>query len=207
MSRLVLSSCSASTPPKPWLTGDGPMTSTHPSSEVGRRRISPGSMELSVTREYDRYIGDRPDDGDHPSAFRNLAIDAALITAVSRSLGLPDADRGLCDWQLRRVGRYIDENISASLPVRELAAIARLSPQHFSRAFAKRVGTTPHAYVTRHRVELARHLLATTSRTLLDIAMLCGFADQAHFCRLFRRTTGATPGAWRTAVARTSVAA
>jgi len=78
----------------------------------------------------------------------------------------------------------------------ELAREAGLSPFHLARVFEATLGITPHAYLTQVRVERARALLAGPDR-LADIAADCGFADQAHLTRLFKRHLGVTPGRFR----------
>jgi transcriptional regulator GlxA family with amidase domain len=40
-------------------------------------------------------------------------------------------------------------------------------------------------------------LMTSTSKSLCEIAIDCGFSDQAHMCRQFRRATGASPNVWR----------
>ena len=82
------------------------------------------------------------------------------------------------------------------MPLAELARMAGLSPFHLVRVFEKRLGITPHAYLTQTRVERARQRLATGGR-IADIAVDCGFSDQAHLTRLFKRQTGITPGKYR----------
>ena len=72
---------------------------------------------------------------------------------------------------------------------------AGLSPTHFARAFKETMGRAPHQYLLALRLERARRLLETTRATLSDIAQRTGFADQAHFTRLFKRVFGTTPGA------------
>jgi len=49
----------------------------------------------------------------------------------------------------------------------------------------------------RERVARAQHLLISTGEPLTQIALVCGFSDQSHFSRSFRRTVGASPGQWR----------
>ena len=83
--------------------------------------------------------------------------------------------------------------------VDDLAALVELSSFHFCRAFRDSFGDSPHAYVTRRRIERAQGLMLTTDNSLSQVAMDCGLADQAHFNRLFRRFVGESPGAWRRA--------
>ena len=59
------------------------------------------------------------------------------------------------------------------------------------------MGDSPYQFVMDYRAEQARKLLADKQRPLSDIALACGFADQAHFTRIFKRLTGETPKAFR----------
>ena len=53
------------------------------------------------------------------------------------------------------------------------------------------------AYVAVRRVERAKLMMASTEQRLTDIALACGFADQSHLNRSFRRIVGVSPGLWR----------
>jgi AraC-like DNA-binding protein len=50
------------------------------------------------------------------------------------------------------------------------------------------------------RVELVCTMLTTTREPLSQVALACGFSDQAHLCKVFRRTIGMRPSAWRRAM-------
>lgn len=104
---------------------------------------------------------------------------------------------GLAEWQIKRVKRYVEQNLTKTIRTQELAGIVKLSSFHFSRAFRASVLDSPHTYVMRRRVERARVLMLTTRAPLCHIAVDCGLADQAHFNRLFRKFVGESPGAWR----------
>jgi len=104
---------------------------------------------------------------------------------------------GLAPWQIRRVTMHIETNLDATIRINDLAALIELSPSHFSRAFKKGFADSPHRYLMRRRLERAQGLMLTTNASLGQIAGDCGFADQAHFNKLFRRLVGDTPRAWR----------
>jgi AraC-like DNA-binding protein len=110
-----------------------------------------------------------------------------------------EAKGGLAPWQIRRVTAHIEANLDMPIRSSELAAIARLSPCHFSRVFRDSFGCSPLEYVTRRRMEHAQGLMLSTDAPLSQIALDCGLADQAHFSRLFRRFVGETPRSWRRA--------
>jgi AraC-like DNA-binding protein len=59
------------------------------------------------------------------------------------------------------------------------------------------LGLSPTAYVAIRRVERAKALMSSTREHLSEIALVCGFADQPHFSRSFRRIVGISPGRWR----------
>jgi AraC family transcriptional regulator len=104
---------------------------------------------------------------------------------------------GLPAWKARRVRSYIEENLDQPIRVEKLSAIANLSPTHFNRSFKSSFGETPHSYIVRRRLEQARHLMLTTEDSLTEIALACGFADQAHFTKAFRQNLSHSPAAWR----------
>jgi AraC family transcriptional regulator len=100
-------------------------------------------------------------------------------------------------WQARRVREYIDAHIGDRILISDLSNIVRRSESHFVRAFKRSFGLTPHSYLVKCRVELASHLMRVTADSLSSIAVMCGFTDQAHLCRLFRQCVGQSPAAWR----------
>jgi AraC family transcriptional regulator len=103
----------------------------------------------------------------------------------------------LVGWQVRRVKEYVHGHLHRPIRVEELSQVAGRSASYFSRAFRTTFGESPHAYVMRCRVRNARDLMLTTGMTFTEIALECGFSDQAHLCRNFRDLTGSTPAAWR----------
>jgi AraC family transcriptional regulator len=105
--------------------------------------------------------------------------------------------RGLDARQLELVHRAIEERIAEDVSVSTLSSIAGLSRSHFSQAFRRSVGRTPHEYVVRMRIDRAMKLMLEGDLPLSEIALATGFCDQAHFANTFRRATGTTPKRWR----------
>ena len=111
---------------------------------------------------------------------------------------VPDRPHGgLAPGVLRRVREYIEQHLAESIGTDALARIAGLSTGHFNRAFKQSTGDSPHQYIIRKRVAMAKQLLIQTSRFLADIALDSGFADQSHFSRTYVAITGETPSACR----------
>jgi AraC family transcriptional regulator len=109
------------------------------------------------------------------------------------------ASGGLLAWQARKVREYVDAHIAGRVLVLDLSAAVKLSEAHFSRMFKRTFGLSPHAFVLRRRLELAARLMLESTESLTDIALCCGFTDQAHLCNHFRRSMGESPAAWRRA--------
>ena len=129
-----------------------------------------------------------------------LGSPSAYEVAKDTAGSLPASHRGraaLCDWQLKRIVSYLSSRIDSSIRISDLAAEVNLSAGHFGRAFAIRLGMSPHAFIMKFRIERARVLLLTSEKSLSEIAFNCGLSDQAHFSRLFRRFEGMTPSQWR----------
>jgi transcriptional regulator GlxA family with amidase domain len=103
----------------------------------------------------------------------------------------------LAPWQLKRVTEFINANLADTLQLCDLAALSGLSPSHFGRAFKGSTGLPPHRWHLNLRIERARTMLTDAGASLADVACATGFADQSHFTRVFSRTVGMSPGAWR----------
>src|SRR5258705_8804235 len=156
--------------------------------------ILPSLVKLleSVRKEFD---ADR-------EVAKALLIRAASLLKVEIDRQAIDTDPqnktgGLAAWQVRRLNVFIEARLDQPIRLKELSAISKLSTAYFSRAFKLTFRETPHAYIVRRRLERAETLMLTTELLLSDIAARCGFADQAHLCRLFRQKYTKSPAAWR----------
>jgi AraC family transcriptional regulator len=104
---------------------------------------------------------------------------------------------GLSRNLVRLLTQYIEEHIDRNISLAELAELAQLSVFHFSQRFRAEFGCPPYAYVIRRRLEHAKHQLRRSDAPLKVVAASCGFSDQSHMTRLFRRAFGVTPGQYR----------
>jgi len=102
---------------------------------------------------------------------------------------------------LKRVYDYIEAHLDDRLTLSDLAAVACLSPYHFSRSFKQALGIGPQRYVTQRRLERAKTLMRRTNQPLARIAQEVGFSDQSHLTSVFRREIGVTPGHFRAVLA------
>jgi transcriptional regulator GlxA family with amidase domain len=137
------------------------------------------------------------------NAFDALRQTAGTRRETSKDMAVTDDRRacrgGLSGWQARRLALHIDTHLSERLLCKDLAHLVNLSIAHFIRAFKATFGCSPHVYLMRRRMERAQGLMLTTDAPLGQIALDCGFADQAHLSRLFKQMLGDSPAAWRRA--------
>jgi AraC family transcriptional regulator len=107
--------------------------------------------------------------------------------------------RGLSRRQSRAAIEYINANLASKLTLAEIAKVVCLSKSHFSRAFKVSHGVSPWVYLIMARVERAKQMIGATREPISQIPSACGFADQPHLCKTFRRWVGVSPGTWRRA--------
>jgi AraC family transcriptional regulator len=99
--------------------------------------------------------------------------------------------------QDRAVRDYIRDHLRENITLNDLAAEAGMSRFYFARRFRAATGTTAHEYLVQQRINRAMTMLARTSTPLPEIARECGFADQPHLTREFKKRVGLTPGVYR----------
>ncbi len=88
----------------------------------------------------------------------------------------------------------IEARACERLTLRQIAASAGLSPFHLQRLFKSVYRTTPHAYLTSRRLDIARRLLREEGVTVAEACLEVGFSSPASFTRLYRRRFGEPPG-------------
>lgn len=99
--------------------------------------------------------------------------------------------------RLLRARDAMDRSYAEPLDVRAVAAVAHISPAHFSRCFRAVFGESPHRYLQRRRVERSMFLLRETERPVSEICLDVGFSSPGTFSRTFVAIVGETPGAYR----------
>jgi AraC family transcriptional regulator len=131
-----------------------------------------------------------------------LAIHAYIACTYGGMRIEPYAMRGgLTRRQMQRATEILTANLDGHVSLSQVARECQLSVSHFVRAFKQSVGQTPYRWLMERRIEAAKDLLLNSRLTQADIALRCGFADQACFIRCFRCKVNATPGEWRRTLA------
>jgi AraC-like DNA-binding protein len=132
-----------------------------------------------------------------PSAVTEIPLTQQTRTETGCMPPHPPREEGLSPSQFRRVLAYINERISRTVTLSDLAREAGLSPAYFSQRFKSSTGTSPHQYLMQLRICKAQKLLEESESAVIDIAAECGFQTQQHFARIFRRHTMRTPTEYR----------
>ncbi|QBR01590.1 helix-turn-helix domain-containing protein [Paraburkholderia pallida] len=143
------------------------------------------------------------------STVNELFADCVGIAIVTRLLsreihGGRKSQRTVTElprWRLKRAIEFIDAHLSDPIGLEDIAQSTGLTRMHFAAQFRVATGMSPHNYLLQRRVELAQLLLATSGRSVLDIALETGFRSQAHFTTVFRQRVGETPARYRAQVA------
>ena len=141
-------------------------------------RISAIFEELSRNRE---------------NPWRSLLLFSELLSLSIRSAKAEKETSRIDDPILD----YINRNLASALTLEEIAEISHFSKYHFCRVFKQKTGMTPMQYVRLRRISRAKELLAQDSRSISEIAVVCGYDNFGFFCRVFRSLTGMTPSEYR----------
>jgi AraC-like DNA-binding protein len=129
------------------------------------------------------------------SLARALAVD---VLSTVRDQYLRKARTMVAPPGIRRAVQCLETDFVGTFSLTELAAEAQLSRSHFAQTFRQTTGHTPHQYLLLVRLNHARKLLVENqAMPLSEIAVACGFFDQAHLSRHFRQFFGMTPRAFR----------
>ena len=132
----------------------------------------------------------QPNDG-------TLEVDLLLVEMLAQSRR-PRRSRAstLPPWLARLRDRLHDDPFSVPTLI-EVSLAAQRHPTHVARAFREHLGRSLTSYVRALRLVEARRAIVGTREPLADVAARCGFADQSHMTRWFRRDLATTPAALR----------
>ena len=139
---------------------------------------------------YDVLVDDQHD------ILRKHSAAVEFFTDVQQRLNPGDQPLREPNFKLERAAEYIRDNFTQLLKLEDICAAAQLSPSYLIRAFKQHYGMTPHAFVLNQRIQFARERLRR-GKLIADVALEAGFADQAHFQRVFKQHLAATPGQYR----------
>ncbi|HEX6053235.1 MAG TPA: AraC family transcriptional regulator [Gemmatimonadaceae bacterium] len=102
-------------------------------------------------------------------------------------------------WLVDVLG-WLNAEWHPALTVADAAAYARVHPVYLARCVRRWFGHSVGDELRRLRLGAAAQRVAFRDEGLSRVALDAGYADQAHFCREFRRATGLRPSAYRDAI-------
>jgi len=120
----------------------------------------------------------------------------SFFTLMQQTLGASEVRPEQAVPRIERVAQFINDNFKHAISLDDMCSAASLSGSYLIRAFEQRYHMTPHAYLINRRIQHARTRLKAGS-LIADVAHELGFADQAHFQRVFKKHLAATPGQYR----------
>jgi AraC family transcriptional regulator len=106
-------------------------------------------------------------------------------------------ESGLSERQILQIVEYVDAHLNQDIKLADLAVLLNISESHLSHRFKQLIGMTPYQYLLQQRIERAKQLLKAGDRSIMDIALMCGFNSHSHLSKQFRQLTGTTPKAFR----------
>jgi len=166
-------------------------------------------LEENGQVEFERPVFDRPDLATRfQQVFQAMRASSEPLADMTVEESLLHLLAPLISWRsnrprpeahpsLQRVRQLICDHPAANPSLQDLAAVASASRFQTLRAFQTMTGLTPHAFILQQRADQARRLILSGNSSLADIAAACGYADQSHMTREFKRRYGLTPAAFR----------
>lgn len=179
-------------------------------TQIAYESVNPDRVELLLTRKNPDLLihqiglalrASLEEDG-VSSCFYADSIATALAAHLlryysTRTHCFRDHEDGLSKQKLRQAIEYIQAHLGENLFLSDIANELGMSQYYFCHLFKRSTGLSPHQFLIQQRVEQAKHLLRQPERTVISIAMDCGFANQSHFARCFRQSTGMNPNQFR----------
>ena len=118
------------------------------------------------------------------------------IAGINARAGRVDSSP-IDDPQLSRALEYMRVHYGEKIGVEQLAETAGMSRRSFERHFQSVLGCSSMTYLRRVRINAVCRAILSSSRTLPEIALSCGFSDQSHMTREFKKLVGETPREFR----------
>ncbi len=144
------------------------------------------------------YPNDYSSNFEYKSVYPIIGQSGRIIGTTCLYRLVPNPEK-VPSWHglMKKITLYINEHYAEDISVSQLARLVGTSTSKFTRAFVRTLSITPGKYINNIRLTAARHLLETTDKTLVEIALETGFYDLSHFTRAFKRERKTTPGQYR----------
>lgn len=127
--------------------------------------------------------------------FRELLM---IVASETENESLSGYFATLCKTTKPSLRDVMEDNLNYPMNLEEYARLSGRSLSTFKRDFKEIYEMTPGRWLTQKRLELAKHLLEHTDKSVSEIILDCGFKNASHFSRVFKERFDATPSEWRT---------
>ena len=161
-----------------------------------------GCLELppDITRRVRHDLAAMDQELKNKEPFSNAAavhfLEDLLLCALRYGTPAPPCTGETAD-KVQQVARYISENYTEPLTLRDAAQLAGLEETYFSRRFKILTGFGFHEYLTQTRLLAAEQMLENSDLSMVTIAEQCGFSNSNYFGDVFRRWKGVSPSQYR----------
>lgn len=156
----------------------------------------PTNLELAhETRDAMFYITDHPDSPPlRLIGHLYLFLDRLIQSSSTRQ---KTQESQLRDFYMQEAVQYMKRNFNKAITVDDVASVCGLNRSYFSKLFKECMGCPPQEFLIRLRLSKATELMENTNRSIGDIAAECGYPNQLHFSRAFRKYFDIPPREWR----------
>jgi AraC family transcriptional regulator len=155
------------------------------------------SMALSLQRELQQPASSAVVGQLYAETAAQMLAVHLLKDYTTGSAIIPEPRQKLSPQQMQHLTDFILAHLNEPLSLEMLSKQIGFSPYHFARLFRRSTGESPHQFVLRKRLDVAKRLLKETDLSLAHIALTVGFPQQSYFTQAFKRYTGATPLIYR----------
>lgn len=132
------------------------------------------------------------------SSGNNLAAAGNLLLVLSTMEKKPSESRNdISTLYFRKASEYIRNNYAYPIQISDVAHYVGIDRSYLYRIFMEQENISPKQYLLKHRLQMAAQLLCSSSCTITEAALSCGFRDAPSFCNYFRAGTGYTPKKFR----------
>lgn len=146
---------------------------------------------LTASNDIDLTVKTCPFAGFEANALIRLLL-VPFLKTMRPTQSTRKVNKRLCE-----VFRFIDQNLSRPISLKEMAGVLYLNATYFSNFFTEMTGIRPTEYIRRKRIEKAQTLLLSTAFTVKELADQLGFASASHFSHTFKKSMGICPQEYR----------
>ena len=158
-----------------------------------KRVLRPSGRDSEKIVDLATKIDMRVGEGDELGAFRDLVKLFFILDGCDAA----EKSNGTKDGTLIRAIDYLSENFATITSLDDVAKATYVSKCYLCRTFGKELGVTYGKFLTKVRLKNARTMLVETRKSVLDVALDCGFSNSAYFIQLFKAHFGDTPAVYR----------